>query len=58
MHQGGFDGLGASWARLGSWIESQGLSATDDRWEVYVTQPTPETDPQTLRTELNWLLAE
>lgn len=58
VHHGGFDGLGASWARLGSWIESQGLSATDDRWEVYVTQPTPETDPQTLRTELNWLLAE
>jgi effector-binding domain-containing protein len=57
VHTGAFDGLGASWERLRSWIAEQGLSAAEDRWEVYVTQPSPERDPRTLRTELNWPLA-
>ena len=58
VHWGPFDGLGESWARLSSWIESQGLTTTDDRWETYVTRPAPDLDPQTLRTDLNWLLAD
>lgn len=57
-HAGAFDGLAASWERLRAWIEEQGLSPLTDRWEVYVTQPTPETDPATLRTELNWPVAD
>lgn len=58
MHLGAFDGLGPSWEVLRSWLGDQGLSPADDRWEVYVTQPGPQTDPQTLRTELNWPLAD
>ncbi|GHH27001.1 GyrI-like domain-containing protein [Streptomyces lanatus] len=53
-HFGSFDGLGASWDRLGSWMRERGLSAAEDRWETYVTQPTPDMDPRDLRTELNW----
>ncbi|MFF3166410.1 GyrI-like domain-containing protein [Streptomyces sp. NPDC003273] len=53
-HFGSFDGLGASWERLGSWIQARGLSAGEDRWETYVTQPSPGMDPRDLRTELNW----
>ncbi|MFB8002808.1 GyrI-like domain-containing protein [Nocardia sp. NPDC056000] len=58
VHLGGFDGLGASWARLVAWVESQGLTGADQRWEVYVTEPSPEMDPNDLRTELNWPIAE
>ena len=54
VHQGGYDGLGSSWGRLRSWIEEQGLTPGQDLWEVYVTEPSPDMDPDDLRTELNW----
>ncbi|MFG3343661.1 GyrI-like domain-containing protein [Streptomyces sp. NPDC048018] len=57
-HRGGFDGLAESWERLGAWIRAQGLRGGEDRWEVYVTQPTPDMDPRELRTELNWPIAD
>lgn len=53
-HFGSFDGLGSSWERLRSWIRARGLSAGEDRWETYVTRPSPDMDPRDLRTELNW----
>ncbi|MER6011860.1 GyrI-like domain-containing protein [Streptomyces bluensis] len=53
-HYGSFDGLGLSWERLRSWTGARGLSAGEDRWETYVTQPSPDMDPHELRTELNW----
>lgn len=56
VHQGGFDRLEASWERLRSWIEARGLTPGRDLWEVYVTEPSPDMDPATLRTELNWTL--
>jgi effector-binding domain-containing protein len=57
-HFGSFDGLGSSWERLHSWMLAQGLSAGPQRWEVYVTQPSPEMDPRDLRTDLTWPLAD
>lgn len=54
LHVGGFDGLGISWGRLHSWIEGNGLSVGELRWEVYLTEPSPDMDPGDLRTELNW----
>ena len=54
VHAGSFDGLGAAWGRLRSWINDGGLKAGDTFWEVYLTQPTPDMDPADLRTELNW----
>ena len=54
VHAGSFDGLGAAWGRLRSWIDDQGLTAGETFWEVYLTQPTQDMDPADLRTELNW----
>ncbi|MEU7766703.1 GyrI-like domain-containing protein [Nocardia sp. NPDC049190] len=54
IHVGGFEGLGSAWDQLHSWIESQGLTAGEKRWEVYITEPSPEMDPRELRTELHW----
>ncbi|KOV69861.1 AraC family transcriptional regulator [Streptomyces sp. AS58] len=57
-HFGSFDGLGSSWERLHSWMRAQGLPAGEDRWETYITQPSPDMDPRDLRTELNWPVAD
>ena len=57
VHVGGYDSLGDSWERLKSWIEGQGLAPGPVLWEVYLTEPSPETDPADLRTELNWPVA-
>jgi effector-binding domain-containing protein len=57
-HSGSFDGLVESWMRLADWLRAQGHSPSDQRWESYVTQPSPEMDPRDLRTELSWLVDE
>jgi effector-binding domain-containing protein len=54
VHAGGFDGLGASWEGLLSWMQEQGLTPGPVFWEVYLTEPAPDMDPADLRTELNW----
>lgn len=58
VHVGSYEGLGESWGRLYGWIVDQGLTAADWMWEEYVTMPTPETDPEELRTVLTWPLQD
>lgn len=58
VHVGAYDSLGDSWDALTTWVAEQGRTPQGPLWEVYVTQPTPETDPATLRTKLYLLLAE
>jgi effector-binding domain-containing protein len=41
---------------LGTWIGEQDLIPSRVFWEVYLTEPTPDTDPADLRTELDWLV--
>ncbi len=53
VHRGGFDGLGAAWAGLETWMGEQGLVPGPVLWEVYLTEPSPDMDPADLRTELN-----
>ncbi|MGD8214537.1 GyrI-like domain-containing protein [Aestuariimicrobium sp. Y1814] len=53
---GAYDGLGGAWQELFGWISEQGRQVGPSMWEVYVTDPTPETDPATLRTDLFWPL--
>ena len=50
---GGYDGLAAAWGGLVGWADEQGLTATGEMWEVYLTEPTPDGDPADNRTELN-----
>lgn len=57
VHRGSFDGLGDAWRALHAWIESQGESAADEMWEIYVTEPSPDMDPADLITELYWPIA-
>ena len=53
-HSGSFDGLREAWARLADWVRAQGRTPGAQRWESYVTQPSPDMDPRDLRTELFW----
>ena len=57
-HSGGYDGLGDAWTRLAAWLGEQGHSPATERWESYVTQPSPDMDPRDLRTELSWPVHE
>ncbi|GER23781.1 transcriptional regulator [Zafaria cholistanensis] len=51
-HLGPYDALADAWRRLTAWVEEQGRAPRLPFWEVYVTEPAPETDPATLRTDL------
>ena len=51
-HVGPYDQLGAAWGRLMGWVASQGLSPDDRYGEIYVTEPTPDGDPNLLRSDL------
>lgn len=55
-HLGPYEDLAQTWARLGRWIDEQGRRPAQGFWEVYVDEPTPDTDPATLRTDIYWLL--
>lgn len=52
VHHGAYDGLGEAWGGLMTWVGEQGLAPAGAMWEVYVTDPTPEVDPASLRTDL------
>lgn len=58
IHLGAYDGLGGSWERLMAWVAGQGLAPAGPMWEVYVTEPTPEADPESMRTDLFCLVTK
>ena len=56
IHRGSFDHLAESWERLRTWIDGHGLTPIGPLWETYLTEPTPDADPDDMRTELSWLV--
>nr|WP_308220278.1 GyrI-like domain-containing protein [Kineococcus sp. TRM81007] len=52
VHEGAYDGLGSTWERLQGWVTRQGLTRGPVFWEVYLTEPSPDADPDDLRTAL------
>jgi len=54
-HLGSYDELPAAWSRLGEEAARRDLRPTG-WYEVYVTEPSPEIDPATLRSDLFLLL--
>ena len=53
VYHGGYEGLGAAWGELESWIRGAGLSASPELWEIYATGPESGPDSSGYRTELN-----
>ena len=56
-HTGSYDGLGQAWERFMQAVAASGEQPRLPFWELYVTEPGPDTDPATLRTDLVTLLA-
>lgn len=53
---GPYDGLGTAWGTFMEQVAAAGHTAAIPFWEVYVTEPSPDSDPTTLRTDLYTLL--
>jgi effector-binding domain-containing protein len=51
-HLGGYDTLGQTWEKLVAAVAATGAIPTSTFIEVYVTEPGPDADPATMRTEL------
>lgn len=51
-HIGPYDDLGTAWGKLAESVAAHGNSIGQPMWEVYVTEPRPDMDPATLRTDL------
>ena len=51
-HLGGYDGLGPAWGNLLGAVGAAGEQPAGRYVEVYLTEPSPEADPATMRTEL------
>lgn len=51
-HLGPYDDLGEAWERFMGEIGSLGRAPANPFWESYVTEPSPDIDPATLRTDL------
>lgn len=49
---GPYDGMGQAWGDFVGQISAKGLAPGMPSWESYVTEPTPDADPATLRTDL------
>lgn len=49
---GGYDGLGAAWGAFLGEVGASGRAPDVPFWEVYVTEPSPDADPATMRTDL------
>lgn len=56
-HVGGYDGLAEAWGAFTAQLGEAGEQMAFPFWEFYVTAPTPDIDPATLRTDLFTLLA-
>lgn len=55
-HIGSYDGLGDAWGAFMEAVVAAGEKPAFPFWEVYVTEPSPDMDPATLRTDLVTLL--
>lgn len=55
-HVGGYGGLAEAWGAFTEQIGESSERMSFPFWELYVTEPTPEADPATMRTDLVTLL--
>lgn len=58
VHAGPYDGLGEAWGRLQEWMTEHGHTPGGPVWEIYITEPSPDADPEEMRTDLFWPLAD
>lgn len=57
MHVGPYDDLKRTYDALEAWFAENGREAAGGPWELYVTDPGAEPDPQKWQTEVIWPIA-
>ena len=57
-HVGSYATIGESFGLLSSWFAKFGRAQGDGPWEVYVTDPRMEPDPDHWQTQIIWPIGE
>jgi effector-binding domain-containing protein len=52
-YRGPFENLGEAWGQFDTWTESNGLTTSEELWEVYVAGPETGPDSSKWTTQLN-----
>ena len=53
-HLGPYEGLATTYREVTEWMRHEGLTPGTSMWEVYLSDPSVESDPATWRTEVYW----
>lgn len=53
-HVGPFDRTGPAYKHIETWIEANGMEKAGDPWEVYLTDPDTEPDPEKYQVDIFW----
>lgn len=58
VHAGPYEGLRATYDAISSWMERAGRQAGGPPWEIYLTDPSVEPDPNNWLTQVIWPLRQ
>src|SRR5450631_67634 len=54
VHVGPYDSMEKTYEQIREWMAGQGFSPADHVWEVYLSDPSTESDPSAWRTQIFW----
>jgi effector-binding domain-containing protein len=54
LYIGPYDGMQPAYQEIDAWIASSGRKSAGAAWEVYLSDPQSEPDPQKWKTEIYW----
>lgn len=57
-HVGPYETMRETYDKVLAFIREQGLTPSNDMWEVYLSDPQTEPDPATWRTQIYWPVAD
>lgn len=57
VHVGSYDRLPGAYAEIQAWMAERELEPRPEMWEEYLTEPTPDADPEAMETRIVWPLA-
>jgi effector-binding domain-containing protein len=56
LHVGPYEAMEPAYGAVESWMKANGREASGAPWEIYLSDPQSEPDPQKWRTEICWPL--
>lgn len=58
VHVGPYDTMHQTYDEVMRFVEGEGLTPSEEMWEVYLSDPQTQPDPATWRTQIFWPVAE